>query len=173
MTMVDLVVLSGSRTGACFGIPDVPIVIGRSPEANLRIDDPWISNMHALIEQRGGELWVVDLGSRNGTFVDEQRVVEARLVPGTALAFGRTRLELRTRTPTSALDSEPMKTPMRMEPVSVTVPHLARLRAAAGAANEPEPPAEQGRGPESRKVRAVTGKLGRRGGRAPRPGPKG
>jgi pSer/pThr/pTyr-binding forkhead associated (FHA) protein len=121
MAMVDVVVLSGSRAGACFGIPDVPIVIGRSPEANVRIDDPWISNMHALIERRGGELWVVDLGSRNGTFVDAEPVVEARLVPGTALAFGQTRLELRKRTVASALDSEPMKTPIRTDLASVTV----------------------------------------------------
>jgi pSer/pThr/pTyr-binding forkhead associated (FHA) protein len=128
LTVVDIVVLSGSRTGACFGIPDVPIVIGRSPEANVRIDDPWISNMHALIEPRGDDLWVVDLASRNGTFVDAERVSEARLVPGTALAFGRTRVELRTRTAASARDSEPMRTPIRLDPVSVTYPQKARRR---------------------------------------------
>jgi pSer/pThr/pTyr-binding forkhead associated (FHA) protein len=128
MAVVDLVVLSGSRAGACFGIPDIPVVIGRSPEANVRIDDPWISNMHALIERRGGELWVVDLRSRNGTFVDGQQVAEARLVPGSALAFGQTRLELRTRTATSVKDSEPLKTPIRSDPVSVTVPSRSRRR---------------------------------------------
>jgi pSer/pThr/pTyr-binding forkhead associated (FHA) protein len=128
MAVVDLVVLTGSRTGACFGIPEVPIVVGRSAEANVHIDDPWISNMHALIERRGGEFWVVDLGSRNGTFVDEQRVTEARVVPGTVLAFGQTRLELRKRTAASARGSELMKTPVRRHPVGVTVPHQASRR---------------------------------------------
>jgi len=101
-------------------------VVGRSPEANVRIDDPWISNMHALIERRGVELWVVDLGSRNGTYVDDRPVTEARVMPGMAVAFGQTRLELRRRTAASAQDHEPMKTPGRTHPVKVTVPHQAR-----------------------------------------------
>jgi pSer/pThr/pTyr-binding forkhead associated (FHA) protein len=161
MAVIDLVVLSGSRAGACFGIPDVPVVIGRSLEANVRIDDPWISNMHALIEPRAGELWVVDLGSRNGTFIDDQPITEGRLVPGTALAFGRTRLELRERTAASALDAEPMKTPMRMDPVSVTMPHQLRLSRPLGAAG----PGPKAPGPAG----------GARGHhrRGPRPAPKG
>jgi pSer/pThr/pTyr-binding forkhead associated (FHA) protein len=140
MVVVDLVVLSGSKTGACFGIPDVPIVVGRSPEANVRIDDPWISNMHALIERRGRELWVVDLGSRNGTYVDDQPVTEARVKPGSAVSFGQTRLELRARTPDSARDAEPMKTPGRTHPVKVTVPHQARRRPASVTADGPAVP---------------------------------
>jgi pSer/pThr/pTyr-binding forkhead associated (FHA) protein len=128
MAVVDLVVLDGARSGACFEIPDIPIVIGRSPEANVRIDDPWISNMHALIERRGNELWVVDLSSRNGTFVDAQPVTEARLVLGTTLAFGHTHLEMRERTAASCLDAEPLKTPMHLAPVSVTVPSKASRR---------------------------------------------
>jgi len=123
--VVDLVVLSGPCAGARFAIPDVPIVVGRSLEANFAIDDPWISNMHALIERRGRELWVVDLGSRNGTFVDGRQVSEARLVPGIALAFGRTRIELRSRAATSTIDTKAMKAPPRRRHVSVTVPHEA------------------------------------------------
>jgi pSer/pThr/pTyr-binding forkhead associated (FHA) protein len=132
MAVVDLVVLNGSRSGACFGIPEVPIVVGRSAEANIHIDDPWISNMHALIERRGVEIWVVDLGSRNGTYVDDLRVAEARVDPGTVLAFGQTRLELRKRTAASARDSEPMKTPVRRHPVGITVPHQASRRPSSG-----------------------------------------
>ena len=126
--MVDLVVLNGPCAGACFAIPDVPVVVGRSLEANFQIDDPWISNMHALIERRGEELWVVDLGSRNGTFVDELPVTEARLLKGTSLAFGRTRLELRARSAASNRDSKLMKTPYRRKHVSVTVPQEASPR---------------------------------------------
>jgi pSer/pThr/pTyr-binding forkhead associated (FHA) protein len=137
MAVVDLVVLSGSRTGACFGIPDVPIVVGRSPEANVRIDDPWISNMHALIERRGSELWVVDLDSRNGTFVDAAPMAEARIVPGTMLAFGRTQLELRTRTADSDRCCEPVMTTARINNlVKITAPQEARPRLTLGAADE-------------------------------------
>jgi pSer/pThr/pTyr-binding forkhead associated (FHA) protein len=178
MAVIDLVVLSGSRAGACFGIPDVPIVIGRSLEANVRIDDPWISNMHALIEPRAGELWVVDLGSRNGTFIDDRPITEARLEPGTALAFGRTLLELRVRTPASALDAEPMKTPMRIDPVSVTMPHQLRLLRPPAAAAGPGQglaghPAEGSPGSGPRRARDPAGAAKGPPGRGPRPGPKG
>jgi pSer/pThr/pTyr-binding forkhead associated (FHA) protein len=138
--VVDLVVLSGPCAGARFAIPDVPIVVGRSLEANFALDDPWISNMHALIERRGRELWVVDLGSRNGTFVDGRQVSEARLVPGIALAFGRTRIELRSRAATSTIDTKAMKPPLRRRHVSVTVPHEASRRSANQAVREDEAP---------------------------------
>jgi len=125
--VVDIVVLNGSRSGVQFALPDVPIVVGRSPEAHVRIDDPWISNMHAMFEPRHGELWVVDLGSRNGTFVGEERIKEARVVPGLALAFGKTRIVVRARTAASDLESEPIHTPIRVDHISTTIPHL-RIR---------------------------------------------
>ena len=145
--MVDLVVLSGPCAGACFAVPDVPIVIGRSLEANVQIDDPWISNMHALIERRGDELWVVDLGSLNGTFVDDRPITEARVEVGTALAFGRTRLELRQRDASLAIDTKAMKTPYRRSHVSVTAPQEASPRPPSQPSEPPEP-GEPGESPE-------------------------
>ena len=117
--MVELLVLGGSRSGACFQLPDVPTIVGRSPEAHLRIDDPWISNLHALFELRGQELWVVDLGSRNGTFVDGARVGEARVGVGSLLAFGRT--EARLEAPGAAGGAGEMAvTPVHYEAISMT-----------------------------------------------------
>jgi hypothetical protein len=97
--LAELVVLSGARAGAVFELPDMPTVVGRSPEAHFQLDDPWISSMHAMFERRGSDLWVVDLESRNGTFVGDDRVQEARVQPGVVLRFGRTevRLERRSR----------------------------------------------------------------------------
>ena len=88
--MAELVVLNGARAGAVFELPDIPTVLGRSPEAHFQVDDPWISSMHAMFERRGAELWIVDLESRNGTFLGEERVGEALLAPGVLLRFGRT-----------------------------------------------------------------------------------
>lgn len=94
-----IVVLSGVCAGTSFVLGDVPTVIGRSPESHLMIGDPWISSMHALFERRGDEIWVVDLDSRNGTFVGEDRVAEAAVPDGALVRFGRTevRLDLRRR----------------------------------------------------------------------------
>jgi pSer/pThr/pTyr-binding forkhead associated (FHA) protein len=174
LVVVDLVILSGSRAGAVFSIPEVPIVVGRSPEANVHVDDPWISNMHALFERRGREIWVVDLGSRNGTFVDDRRVAEARLKLGMSVAFGRTRLELRRRTAAPPPDSRHLKTPVRRHPVGITVPHQTRLRPAPPPVDEPEraplPPPSR---PASGRLRPTTGATRLAEGRGSRRGSKG
>jgi hypothetical protein len=94
-------------------------VLGRSPEAHLRIDDPWISNMHALFEQRDDGLWVVDLGSRNGTFLDQERVGEARLSVGSLLGFGLTEVRVE---PHGAFEgaNAPTRTPTHSEAIHMT-----------------------------------------------------
>ncbi|MGC3996591.1 MAG: FHA domain-containing protein [Anaeromyxobacter sp.] len=58
--LTELEVLDGTRAGAVFALPDIPAVLGRSPEAHFQVDDPWISSMHALFERRGDTFWVID-----------------------------------------------------------------------------------------------------------------
>lgn len=119
--MTDLLVLTGTRAGTCFRLPGVPTVLGRSPEAHLRLDDPWISNMHALFEPRGQELWVIDLGSRNGTFLGGERIEEARVMVGATLAFGRTEVRVAPRGATSLPTIEPERLPVWTEELRATV----------------------------------------------------
>ncbi len=54
------------------------ILVGRAPSADLRLDDPQVSRLHARIEMREDGVYVEDLGSRNGTAVDGSAVVEPR-----------------------------------------------------------------------------------------------
>jgi pSer/pThr/pTyr-binding forkhead associated (FHA) protein len=54
------------------------ILVGRAPSADLRLDDPRVSRLHARIEMRDDGVYVEDLGSRNGTAVDGQAVAEPR-----------------------------------------------------------------------------------------------
>ena len=54
------------------------ILVGRAPSADLRLDDPRISRLHARIEMRDDGVYVEDLGSRNGTSVDGDPVTEPR-----------------------------------------------------------------------------------------------
>lgn len=92
--MAELVVLSGACEGETHSLPEIPTVVGRSPEAHVQLLDPWISSMHAMLERRGEEIWVVDLDSRNGTFVGEERVHEAQVPLGARLRFGRTEVRI-------------------------------------------------------------------------------
>ncbi|HZO92927.1 MAG TPA: FHA domain-containing protein [Candidatus Baltobacteraceae bacterium] len=54
------------------------VLVGRAPSADLRLDDPRVSRLHARIEMREDGVYVEDLGSRNGTTVDGQAVETAR-----------------------------------------------------------------------------------------------
>jgi adenylate cyclase len=75
--------------------PDV--VLGRSSEADLCIDDRTVSRLHARITVGAHGLFVVDLDSRNKTRVNGVVVTRARVGPGDTLALGEVELEVRER----------------------------------------------------------------------------
>ncbi|WP_197375879.1 FHA domain-containing protein [Mycolicibacterium baixiangningiae] len=56
------------------GPGDAPILIGRELPAQIRVDDPCISRIHARVDVSGGHWVVTDAGSTNGMFVDGRRV---------------------------------------------------------------------------------------------------
>jgi FHA domain len=70
-------------------------VIGRGAECDLRLDDTFVSQEHARIFAKDGSWYVEDLGSTNGTFVNEQRLsAPAMLTTGDRIRIGTTVLEL-------------------------------------------------------------------------------
>lgn len=58
------------------------VVVGRAWPSDLLIDDPGLSRQHARFERNGHEIVVEDLGSRNGTTVNEERVERAHVNAG-------------------------------------------------------------------------------------------
>jgi hypothetical protein len=74
-------VLSGSR-----------VLIGRSRDCDITLEDPNASRRHAELRNEDGNWVVTDLGSTNGVKVNGRRVQEAVLQPGDELAFGLARL---------------------------------------------------------------------------------
>lgn len=53
---------------------ETAIVIGRSPECDVRLDDNFLSSRHARVANDGGDLSIEDLGSTNGTYVNQELV---------------------------------------------------------------------------------------------------
>src|SRR4051812_44129602 len=56
-------------------------LIGKEPQCRVRLDHPAVSRRHAVLEVRGDEWFLTDLGSRNGTFVNGQRLEGSGGVP--------------------------------------------------------------------------------------------
>ncbi len=69
-----------------------PLVIGRSEDADITLDDRWASRRHCLIEAQDGTLVVQDLGSKHGTLLNNAIISEAVLKPGDTLSIGLTTL---------------------------------------------------------------------------------
>ena len=99
--MAELLVATGVSAGTVFFLMKDPTVVGRSEGCDVIIPDPWISSRHALVERRGDETWLIDLDSRNGTFVEGRRIREARVADGAQVSFGRTSGTFRGEHPAS------------------------------------------------------------------------
>lgn len=73
-----------------------PVSVGRSSEADLMLRDPEVSRLHARFESRNGVVYVDDLGSSNGTFLNGRRVTESIEVrEGDRVDAGTTRMVIR------------------------------------------------------------------------------
>lgn len=79
-------------------------VLGRGSEADIVVDDPGVSRQHAEIRLDGGTAVLRDLGSTNGTFVDGDRASTARLVDGSTITLGRTKIRFSSRSERSEDD---------------------------------------------------------------------
>lgn len=71
------------------------IKIGRVASAHLRFqDDDQVSRMHAIIERNHDGLFVIDLGSVLGTYVNGQKITKAKLASGDVVSVGRQKFRL-------------------------------------------------------------------------------
>ena len=84
-----LLMTTGGRAGTHFLLkPEVHTRIGRGLECDIVLSDPLSSRVHATVVCEDGDWWVRDAGSRNGSFVNGQKIDEARLVEGDLLKVG-------------------------------------------------------------------------------------
>ena len=82
----------GGRSGEAFNIGGERLTIGRSPEAEVFLDDVTVSRNHALLVRRRDGLYIDDLGSLNGTYVNRRRIESHRLQNGDELQVGKYKL---------------------------------------------------------------------------------
>ena len=89
-----LVIRSGDMTGSRFTLSKDVTLIGRHPECDILLDDITVSRRHAEVIKTASALIVRDLGSLNGTYVNQTRVDEFALKHGDELQVGKFRMVL-------------------------------------------------------------------------------
>ncbi len=82
----------GGRAGETFDLRGDRIAIGRSPEADVFLDDVTVSRNHALLVRRRDGLYLDDLGSLNGSYVNRHRIESHKLRAGDELQIGKYKL---------------------------------------------------------------------------------
>jgi len=110
LSMFHLVVVGGVHDGRV--IPVVPpFLIGRAAECHLRPASTAVSSRHCVIEEREGHAFIQDLGSTNGTFLNDDRLTsDCPLRDGDELCVGPLRFLVSSDSPIRIVE-EPVGTP--------------------------------------------------------------
>ena len=82
----------GGRSGESFAVDQDRMSIGRTPDAPIFLDDVTVSRNHALLVRRKDGLYIDDLGSLNGTYVNRHRIESHLLEDGDEIQIGKFKL---------------------------------------------------------------------------------
>ena len=87
--------ISGKYQGGEFPLElDTEILIGRSSDLDMVLVEDMVSRQHSRITTHGGELYIEDLGSTNGTFVNGEKISKKRLKEGDRILVGTSIIKL-------------------------------------------------------------------------------
>jgi signal transduction histidine kinase len=87
-----LIVIKGADQGKQFELDESVLSIGRDSTSKLRLHDTEISRRHAEIQRTPEGYRIVDVGSANGTFVNDAQIKEVALQPGDRIQVGQSML---------------------------------------------------------------------------------
>lgn len=107
---------------------ELPARFGRAPDCDISILDEGISRYHFLIEREGEKVFLKDLGSKNGTFLNGKEVVISVLKKGDVITAGHTLIEiveLEEKIP--SIDIAEIINSSSMEPPEELVKKLGRI----------------------------------------------
>ena len=90
-----LTLYEGGRASRTFSLARPVVTLGRLPDCDVVVSDAGASRQHARISQANGEFVLTDLGSTNGTLVNDEAVRERVLADGDRITIGEAVLEFR------------------------------------------------------------------------------
>lgn len=155
----NLVVASGVHQGKVIAVPGQQLIIGRDEGCHLRPASPAISKKHCAVFIRAGKVFVRDLGSTNGTFLNDEQVVGDReVIDGDRLKAGPLDFTVQV---SGKSDSTPLPDSLKSVPTSqgsgTSIPIPAEADADAAAAmllgmGDEDPPGSEPQVPEGSTV---------------------
>ncbi len=83
-----LVIIAGPEMGRSFELSNEPVELGRDPDCGLTLQSEGVSRKHARVQMIFALYFVTDLGSTNGTFVNDQAATMAQLKDGDQIRMG-------------------------------------------------------------------------------------
>jgi transcriptional regulator with PAS, ATPase and Fis domain len=86
---IELVVVEGPSRGARTVIQGGVARVGSAKGNHLSLEDPTVSRVHCELRVRPDSVWIKDLDSTNGTFVEGVRLREGEIQPGTSVRIGK------------------------------------------------------------------------------------
>ena len=87
----------GGRAGESFPLQGERLTVGRRPDSDIFLDDVTVSRDHAILVRRGGDYYLDDCGSLNGTYVNRHRIESHKLSDGDELQIGKYKLTFLSR----------------------------------------------------------------------------
>lgn len=89
-----LVIFIGRDRGKHFKIKPGTMTIGRSPQADISLDDDRVSGIHCAIKRTADSITIEDKESTNGTYVDSRKIIHAHLPTGVPFQVGRSVMKI-------------------------------------------------------------------------------
>jgi len=90
----SLAVIAGAQAGGVFPVTKPRIYLGRGSSMDIQLKDSEVSRRHVMLEIRGDQATLIDLGATNGTYVDGERIDRGELGNQSEFTIGSTTLML-------------------------------------------------------------------------------
>ncbi|UCE55368.1 MAG: diguanylate cyclase [Desulfobacterales bacterium] len=113
-----LIIFIGNDGGKRYKLKRGQMTVGRSPQADITIDDQRISRIHCIIEWISETIMIEDKESTNGTFVDSQKVSRAHLLPGVTIQLGHSVMKIEYKDDTEIRSEENLLRQVSIDPIT-------------------------------------------------------
>ncbi len=91
---IVLTVTKGVDKGKSVKVSDTPFIIGREEDVDFQLSDEAVSRMHSIIIYENGKIYIRDMDSKNGTYLNGKRIVKEELKNEDILRIGDTTIKV-------------------------------------------------------------------------------